>query len=179
MNEDIKSEVVQNAKRTSPLNVWKALEAASPFLTMVNLPVAVVVGVVGIAGDSLSKGKELDRKRMPDSWLNKVAKAKTSEEGLFFLSQALKIKGYVSVSEAFTFLEIEKKYNHLTEEKELDKTNGAEAILSKFERNGKIPEDFQVPNTKLSTHLKETLPKIAGILLSAKLSKGKKIKKVK
>lgn len=179
MNEDIKSEVVQNAKRTSPLNIWKALEAASPFLTMVNLPVAVIAGVVGIAGDSLSKGKELDNKRMPDSWLHKVAKARTSEEGLFFLSQALKTKGYVSVSEAFTFLEIEKKYNHVAEDKETDKGNGAEAILSKFEKNGKVPETFEVPNTRLSTHLKETLPKIAGILLSAKLSKGKKIKKIK
>lgn len=179
MNEDIKSEVTQNAKRNSPLNIWKALEAASPFLTMVNLPFAVIVGVVGIAGDSMSKGKELDKKRMPDTWLNKVAKANTSQEGLAFLSSAINHKGFVSVSEAMTFLEIEKKYNRVGIEQETSGESGADAIMEKFKKNGSIEPEFEIPKTKLTTQLKETLPKIAGIILSAKMSKGKVIKKNK
>lgn len=99
-------------KDEDSLNTWKLLETASPFLLVVNLPLAIAVGIAGVAGDYISQNKKLNENEMPDEWLKKVSELKVlSKEGLKFLVDNHTNKGYTSVNDALSFIEIEKEMN--------------------------------------------------------------------
>lgn len=68
------------------------------------------LAVSAMAMQAYEKKQSLDECRMPDDWLVSVSKSgDISKEGISYLAKCIDKKGYVSVSDALNWVEIEKK----------------------------------------------------------------------
>lgn len=176
--ENVIKETENNAKRTG--FIGKLLESATPFLVFINIPLAVTVGVTGLALDTLQKKKNLKDTMMPDSWLKEVAASTTiSDNGLAFLRDKMGDKNSVSVADALVFLEIE--YEH---EKSLklvkpsveikeEPLSGAKALKARFSKI-KENEEVKIKPQRIKQFYNEVIdlsPKAINLLM---LLKGKK-----
>jgi hypothetical protein len=116
LETEITSAVAKAQQDIDAPTVWKVVSALGPLLVIGSLPLALVVGAVSITMETLSEGKALKTARMDDGWLEKVSNSRdVSKEGLAYLAKGLSKKGYVSVSEAIHFLELEAKSQKATE----------------------------------------------------------------
>lgn len=120
-----------NSTDTSEFNI--AL-AAAPFVGLVNLPLALVIGVIGVAGAAAKEKKDFAEAVMPDEWLQSVAAStEVSPTGLAFLSKRIAKNGHITISDALKFVEIEndieaakKRAAYIDEAKQ---RSGAKSIL--------------------------------------------------
>lgn len=91
--------------------------AALALIEFVGIGACVFNPVIGfglaasaMAMQAYEKKQSLDECRMPDEWLVSVSKSNDiSKEGISYLAKCIEKKGYVSVSDALNWVEIEKK----------------------------------------------------------------------
>lgn len=177
--KDVIKEHEDKAKKGFGLGAM--LEGASPFLAFINLPVAITAGVTGLAIDSLTKKKNLEKTMMPDSWLKKVAESdNVSVEGLNFLREKIGKGNTLSVSDALVFLEIENSHektlrqsNQRLVKKEVEDFSGVNALKSKFkniEKKNVIVK--RNPINSIGKNLIEIGPRAISLIIAIK-GKGK------
>lgn len=137
-------DMVKNKEESAKkgISVGSVLESISPFLIIINLPLAITAGATGIALEAIKKNKNLKTTKMPDEWLEKVAQSSTvSEKGLKFLRKRINDNNFITVSEALTFLDIENEHEALlNKQNEKDNSNikvedhkGLDTLKKRFE----------------------------------------------
>ncbi len=140
LENELKRAVANEAEKATPvINGWSLLEPLGYFLALVNLPLAIVVVVISMAGSLLKEGKSLSSEQMPDDWLKAVSESdQVSKEGLAFLSKKIARQGHITVSDGIKFIEIEKessaskkKEAYIAKGKDLA---GAKAIIDKAKK---------------------------------------------
>ena len=102
----------------------------------VNLPIGLLVLTISIIYAAVLDSESLSEAKMGDDWLKTVGETETvSKKGLAFLSKELSRKGYISVKDASSWLDIEKKevdQNKKREDIEKTRTNEGASLI--FER---------------------------------------------
>ncbi len=127
--------IAQQAKSLAAQNTTTDFAAVA--LNIVALP--LTMGCFVIPTDDTSKTKEV---AVPDEWLASVAGLPSiSRKGLELLADAMKTKGWVSVSEAVRFIEIEQAALQSTAKQDQSATKatesavGASLLLARAERD--------------------------------------------
>lgn len=110
MTTKLRQAVLDAAAQTDTSTGWRLLQGLGPMVAVLNLPLALVLGLSGVAGEAYSQRKDLSEARMPDEWLGKVADTpEASQEGVAHLARRLADKGFVSVNDALEWLSIEEQ----------------------------------------------------------------------
>ena len=134
LEADIIAQLNEQKASKSDTSEFNIALAAAPFVGLVNLPLALVIGVIGVAGAAAKEKKDFSEAVMPDEWLNSVAaSSEVSPTGLAFLSKRIAKNGHITISDALKFVEIEndieaakKRSAYVAEAKQ---SSGAKAIL--------------------------------------------------
>lgn len=94
------------------------------------------LAISAMAMQAYEKKQSLDECRMPDDWLAGVSDSdRVSKEGISYLAKCIDKKGYVSVSDALNWVEIEKDIDSKNKNKEQvdagKKQAGASMIMNR------------------------------------------------
>ena len=144
VNRSLEKQVKAEAEKAKEiLTGWKLLETVGPFISVVNMPTAVGLTLIGIAGDTLKSKKALSNTMMPDSWLQEVSNANNiSKKGLSFLARKSKDNHGVTVSEALNWLSIEKTENqklfNLKKGLQVDDRPGVSSIIQRAKLESEV-----------------------------------------
>lgn len=133
LEEEIIKEV-ESHEKTKDGWYWGMIGTVGTTLIFVHRPAAIGFGVFCALAEAVSEKRSLKKKPMPDSWMQRVSESENvSKEGLSFLTIKISEKGFVSVSDALAFIEIENKIQtgeEITIKKEHNNT-GAESLLKR------------------------------------------------
>ena len=104
-------------------------------ISPISFPLALGFMVYDIY-DATKENIDEQKKAVPDSWLEKVSKDESvSDEGLKFLAKKLESQGYVSIKDAYEWIQLEerlalKKIEEMNKKENLNK-NGALNLLNR------------------------------------------------
>lgn len=126
---------------------WKFLEVLGYGVGVANLPVGLALVVGSMLAESASKHQRRSETPMPDSWLEEISDSEgVSEKGLAFLAKTLDKKGFVSVSDAVKWVEIEKRESQKIRAKQQRDNNlaqtGAQALMARAKHDCRGLLDF-------------------------------------
>jgi hypothetical protein len=174
----IEDKVNEMKKKGGSINEYDFLGTLSAFFVIANPPIAIVLTICACIASAIKKETSLKEQRMPDDWLKKVSESEQiSKEGVQFLAKKLSKNGFVSVSDALTFLELEKEIKekeYKANEKAKSLSNiGALSILEKA--NKEVPGLY---NASIDT-LKKSLDVLSDVGETAKDLSNKGINAVK
>lgn len=147
-----KKSVIDNKEKHSELmiDIGTTLLAFLP----VALPVSLSLMAGGFIYSALEKNKNLNETSMPDEWLNLVSESgNISKTGVNYLARKAEKKGFVSVKEAITFLEIEKTEEakkNIKRESKITK-EGVRKIIEKDKNNSILKSFFSNDRNPLSS----------------------------
>jgi predicted transcriptional regulator len=106
----IEDKVNEMKKKGGSINEYDFLGTLSACFVIANPPIAIVLTLCACIASAIKKETSLKEQKMPDDWLKKVSESEQiSKKGVQFLAKKLSKKGFVSVSDALTFLELEKE----------------------------------------------------------------------
>lgn len=147
-----KKSVIDNQEKHTDLmiDIGTTLLAFLP----VALPVSLSLMAGGFIYSALEKNKNLNETSMPDEWLILVSESDgVSKKGIAYLARKAQKKGFISVKEAITFLEIEKSQEikkNITRENKITK-EGLLKIIEKDKNNSILKKIFSNDQTPLSS----------------------------
>lgn len=138
----IEDKVSEMKKKGDTVNEYDFLGTISACFILANPPIAVVLTLCACIASAIKKNASLKEQKMPDDWLKKVSESEQiSKESVQFLAKKLSKNGFVSVSDALSFLEMEKdikEKEHKKNQKVKSLNNtGAVSLLEKA--NKEVP----------------------------------------
>lgn len=117
--EDLKQ--IDKSKKIGDNSVLNIFSLA---IAPISFPLALSIMVYDMY-DSIKENTEELKKPVPDIWLEKISKDDSvSDDGLKFLAKRLESQGYISIKDAYEWLELEEKIAH----KKLEEMNYKENI---------------------------------------------------
>lgn len=134
-NTVLQQAVLDAATKAGDQTGWRLLQGLGPMVAILNLPLALVLGLSGIVGEAYSRHQDLSEARMPDDWLAQVANApEVSQKGLVHLAKCLADAGFISVKDAMDWLAIEEEVAHAKQVQNEQQLSGAQALLARAKK---------------------------------------------
>jgi len=106
----IEDKVKKMTEQGQSVNEYDLISTISALFILVNPPISILIAICAGIASAVKRNSSLKEQKMPDDWLKKVSESEqVSKEGTQFLAKKLSKQGYVSVSDAISFLEMEKE----------------------------------------------------------------------
>lgn len=139
----IEEDIIKKNNKETIIDKMEILDSIALATVFINPPVGIVIGLAAMVNSSLKENQKeknnnqkLKTNKMPDEWLQEVAQSEfVSDIGLKFLTDKIQKNGFISVSDALEYIDIENE-NLLKVKKDkeiVNKGDGAMAILKKAE----------------------------------------------
>lgn len=114
---------------------FELMAGAGALISFVNLPLGLLLELIGAAGSVRQDRKHLNSTYMPDSWLGRVSESReVSPEGLAFLAKRLADTGRVSVADALNWVALEEDLARKHAVAARKALPGAETLLARAQR---------------------------------------------
>ncbi len=138
----IENKVKEMSEKGQTVNEYDLISTVSALFILVNPPISILIAICAGIASAVKRNASLKEQKMPDDWLKKVSESEqVSKEGTQFLAKKLSKNGFVSVSDAITFLEMEKeiKENEHKENQKVKNLNNAGAVSLLEKANKEAP----------------------------------------